>query len=359
MGVAVPVRRVSSAVIDAPHLIIYAMTIRGLQNALRGCVHRMPAGSFAGQTIAVDATLLVHQMTRVRTREGAIIMNARGEPIQHIQGMLFRTIGMLETGSRPVFVFDGEPPKAKAETLEQRRERRTTPGPDAAVYADTEQLLDLLGVQHIRASSEAEALCAKMNARGDAAAVATDDLDALVFGATRVVREYGREREVLVYDAEAIFAALEITRDQFVDACVIAGGDYHEGARVPTRRAAKTTAQDEKPARAKADGNDDADAAANAAADARCVSFTAAVRAVRQHGSGAAAIRAGEFEMPDFAETRRLYARPSARTASHPRVRRANPKALEEWLLSRGLDVKRVRSAVARLQLLADRGAAA
>ena len=42
----------------------------------------------------------------------------------HLQGMFFRTARMLESGMKPVYIFDGKPPDAKKEELNRRFEKR-------------------------------------------------------------------------------------------------------------------------------------------------------------------------------------------------------------------------------------------
>ena len=42
----------------------------------------------------------------------------------HLQGMFFRTARMLESGMKPVYIFDGKPPEAKREELNRRFEKR-------------------------------------------------------------------------------------------------------------------------------------------------------------------------------------------------------------------------------------------
>ena len=41
----------------------------------------------------------------------------RSVPRSHLQGMLSRTIRLLEAGVKPVFVFDGKPPAMKEEEV--------------------------------------------------------------------------------------------------------------------------------------------------------------------------------------------------------------------------------------------------
>ena len=52
------------------------------------------------------------------------LTNADGEVTSHLQGMFTRTIRLLDAGIKPVYVFDGKPPEAKAGELKKRQEKR-------------------------------------------------------------------------------------------------------------------------------------------------------------------------------------------------------------------------------------------
>lgn len=47
-----------------------------------------------------------------------------GEVTSHIAGFAPRVIRLLESGVKPVFVFDGKPPKQKSGELQARAEKR-------------------------------------------------------------------------------------------------------------------------------------------------------------------------------------------------------------------------------------------
>jgi 5'-3' exonuclease len=42
----------------------------------------------------------------------------------HIMGTFYRTIRLLDNGIKPVYVFDGKPPKMKSSELEKRADKR-------------------------------------------------------------------------------------------------------------------------------------------------------------------------------------------------------------------------------------------
>ena len=45
--------------------------------------------------------------------EGETLMNEAGEVTSHLNGLFYRTIKMLDSGLKPVYVFDGKPPELK------------------------------------------------------------------------------------------------------------------------------------------------------------------------------------------------------------------------------------------------------
>ena len=105
--------------------------------------------------------------------------------------MFYRTIRMLESGMKPIYVFDGAPPEAKRDELSRRAGARGDAAADLAeakeAGADEEavaklakrtvkvtkihneeckRLLRLLGVPVVDAPSEAEAQCASLVKQG-------------------------------------------------------------------------------------------------------------------------------------------------------------------------------------------------
>jgi flap endonuclease-1 len=75
-----------------------------------------------GKKIAIDANNTLYQfLSTIRDKlTGEPLRDSNGEITSHLSGLFYRTARLLEAGIEPVFVFDGEPPEFKRETLENR-----------------------------------------------------------------------------------------------------------------------------------------------------------------------------------------------------------------------------------------------
>lgn len=168
--------------------------------------------------------------------------------------MFYRTIRLVENGIKPVYVFDGKPPQLKSGELAKRAERRedAQKALDKATEAgdvedmnkfnrrlvkvtqdhvrESKELLKLMGIPYIEAPCEAEAQCAAMVKAGKVFATATEDMDALTFGTNVLLRHLttseARKLPVQEYTYDRIIEGLELSREEFIDLCILLGCDY-------------------------------------------------------------------------------------------------------------------------------------
>mmetsp|Transcript_13771 Transcript_13771/g.26701 ORF Transcript_13771/g.26701 Transcript_13771/m.26701 type:complete len:386 (+) Transcript_13771:47-1204(+) len=213
--------------------------------------------SYFGQKVAVDASMSLYQFL-IAVRAGPDdqqLTNEAGEVTSHIGGMFYRTIRLMDNGIKPVFVFDGKPPQLKMDTeLVKRKERREKLEGELkeAVAAeatedqhklnrmlvkvtkehneDVKKLLRLMGVPVIEAPSEAEAQCAQMARDGLVFATATEDMDALTFGTTKLLRHFtapaSKKLPIVEIDLKIVLEDLNLTMEQFQSMCILCGCDY-------------------------------------------------------------------------------------------------------------------------------------
>lgn len=221
----------------------------------------------AFKKIGIDAYNILHQfLSIIRQRDGTPLKDSEGRVTSHLTGLFYRTINLLEIGIRPVFIFDGEPPAFKHETLKERKKRKeearkklkkakeegkekeirkyaqqvsklTTP-----MVKESKRLLKAMGLPYVQAPSEGEAQTAYMNQKGDIWATGSQDFDSLVFGTPKLVRNItitgkrklpGKQKYVEVHPEliklQEIFNKHEINQEQFIMIALLIGTDFNEG----------------------------------------------------------------------------------------------------------------------------------
>src|SRR2546421_10514686 len=81
---------------------------------------------FSGKILAIDAFNTLYQfLAIIRQPNGTPLMDRQGRVTSHLSGLIYRTSNFVEAGIKPVFVFDGEPPRLKARTIQSRGEVRS------------------------------------------------------------------------------------------------------------------------------------------------------------------------------------------------------------------------------------------
>ncbi len=218
-------------------------------------------------TVAVDAFNVLYQfLTTIRQRDGTPLMDAEGRVTSHLSGLFYRTCNLLERGIKPVYVFDGKPSLLKENTIMERSERkqdalekfrkaekvgdeegmRTYSAQsvrlESHMIAESKELLGMMGIPWIQASTEAEAQCAHMSSAGITDSAASQDFDSLIFGANILIRNLAisgrrklpRKNETVEVLPERYFLAenldaLKITRQQLIWVALLCGTDFDKG----------------------------------------------------------------------------------------------------------------------------------
>ncbi|XP_032524084.2 flap endonuclease 1 [Danaus plexippus] len=210
--------------------------------------------NYFGRKVAIDASMSLYQFLIAVRSQGAQLTSVDGETTSHLMGTFYRTIRLIEDGIKPVYVFDGKPPDMKSHQLNKRAERReeaekelqkaTEAGDTASIDkfnrrlvkvtqqhgAEARQLLKLMGIPVVEAPCEAEAQCAELVKGGKVYAVATEDMDALTFGANVLLRHLtfseARKMPVQEFHLDQVLRGLELEQTEFIDLCILLGCDY-------------------------------------------------------------------------------------------------------------------------------------
>lgn len=281
-------------------------------------------------------------------------MSDTGETTSHLMGMFYRTLRIVDNGIKPLYVFDGAPPKLKSGELAKRFQRKaeaheaheeakeTGTAEEVEKFSrrtvrvtrehneECKRLLRLMGVPYIDAPTEAEAQCAVLAKAGKVYAAASEDMDTLCFDSPILLRHltFSEQRREPIQEIhlDRVLAGLDMDRKQFIDLCILLGCDYVD----PIPKIGPNTA----------------------------------LKLIREHTTlenVVASIQADSkkrYTIPDdwpFADARELFFHPDVRPADHPdcdfKWESPDVEGLVQFLVTeKGFSEDRVRSGAARLQ---------
>jgi flap endonuclease-1 len=216
-----------------------------------------------GKIIAVDAFNALYQfLSNIRQPDGTPLMDSKKRVTSHLSGLFYRTTHLMNLGIRLVYVFDGISPELKAKTEEARAERkreaktkyeeakrigaeeemfkwaRQTLHLTGEMIEESKQLLEALGIPVVQAPSEGEAQAAFIAAKGDAYAVASQDYDALAFGAPRLIQNltFAKKRRTptgsvaiapSMIELDTLLNDLQINLEQMICLGILVGTDFN------------------------------------------------------------------------------------------------------------------------------------
>jgi DNA excision repair protein ERCC-5 len=150
-------------------------------------------------------------------------------------GGVGRGWGRLKDGANP------EDQRALEELLagevhELKRERNRlkaiTEGVTDGMYADVQELLEILGVPYVLAPSEAEAQCAELERLKLVDGTITDDCDVFLFGGRHVFKNIFSDKKFVEWHViENIEKELLLDREKLIMMGLLLGCDYFQGVR--------------------------------------------------------------------------------------------------------------------------------
>jgi flap endonuclease-1 len=217
--------------------------------------------------LAVDAFNMLYQfITTIRQPDGSPLTDQNGNVTSHLIGLFYRLTNLLKQNMKLVFVFDGEAPELKKKERERRNSIKSeakakyeeakkeedidamkkfasrTASLTSEMIREAKELLTALGIPYIQAPSEGEAQAAHMVAKGDAYAVMSQDADALLFGAPRIIKNlsisqkrkktgklgYDKVLPELI-DSKMVLEHLEISQEQLIILGILVGTDFNYG----------------------------------------------------------------------------------------------------------------------------------
>ncbi len=220
-----------------------------------------------GKTLAVDAANTLYQfLSVIRQADGTPLSDSDGTITSHLSGVFYRSMKLLENGVKLIYVFDGEKPEIKKETLSQRKKikqeaynkwqdaKNRGDLTEARKYAqaslyltpemiqETKELLTAMAIPWVDAPMEGEAQAAYLVRNGDAFAVSSSDYDTLLFGGPKVIRNisitgkrkvpgknYYMEIQPELIKLDEVLETLKINQEQLITLGILIGTDYNPG----------------------------------------------------------------------------------------------------------------------------------
>ncbi|TVY62723.1 Flap endonuclease [Lachnellula suecica] len=322
-------------------------------NSISGCVRCRNIPPKIRLLILCSSMSIYSFLIAVRSG-GEMLTNEDGETTSHLMGMFYRTLRIVDNGIKPVYVFDGAPPKLKSGELAKRFQRKATAtegleeaketgtAEDVEKFsrrtvrvtrehnAECQRLLKLMGVPFIIAPTEAEAQCAVLARAGKVYAAASEDMDTLCFDSPVLLRHltFSEQRKEPIQEIflDKVLEGLDMDRKQFVDLCILLGCDYLD----PVPKVGPQTA----------------------------------LKLIREHKTLEAFVdfakndKKSKFTIPEdwpFADARDLFFKPDVRPADHEdcefKWEAPDIDGLVQFLVTeKGFSEDRVRSGAARLQ---------
>ena len=251
-------------------IIKLKMGIKGLKGIIRkhapDAIKPFYFDLLQGKKVAIDSSILLYKFRYIYKTDDF-----------HIRGFKQKINEFRDKGILPIFVFDGKPPDAKKEVLNQRKENRNKmkerlndltksfkelgvepnfqefiddsdsepePGLIEAkkIYSEIEKikknllyvhkihstevitLLKDLGVPFFESSGEAEESCVYLQKMGIVEYILTEDTDTLVFGGTNIILQTKNNFEII--NLQVLLNSLELDHSEFIDLCILCGCDY-------------------------------------------------------------------------------------------------------------------------------------
>ena len=211
-------------------------------------IYQIPLRNLKNKRVVVDISIYLYKFMS----DDALLENV------YLMISIFRDYNI-----KPLFVFDGPPPKEKLPLLALRKEAKKNAESsmqEIRKNMDSEEdykvkqemaeqidqlkkkcikihsrdinkvkkLMDAYGVNYVEAPGEADELCAQLVIKDEAYACISEDMDMFVYGCPRVLRYFSILKKTgIMYNFKHMMTELEINATEFRQICVSSGTDYN------------------------------------------------------------------------------------------------------------------------------------
>ena len=202
---------------------------------------------YGGKILAIDVMLIIYKYVIGIRGSGSDMKSPEGDMTSHLYAIMNKTIFYLINGILPIYIFDGEPPEIKKDTLIDRKNIKTKAKNMISEDVDEQEriksfkksffithkhiqeckdLLDLMGIPYVQSIGEADPQCAAIvkSSHLNVYGVVSDDMDELAFSTPIMLRSH--KNKIIEIQLKNVLIGLGLTMSQFIELCVILGTDY-------------------------------------------------------------------------------------------------------------------------------------
>jgi 5'-3' exonuclease len=228
---------------------------RFIQKYCNKAIKIVHLNSLENQRIVVDTSIYLYKYAS----EGHLI-----------EGMYNLIIVLKYYKITPVFIFDGKPITEKTALLDERKEKkrqskyeyyklkeklvmegateevlrsntelakykRDSTKISAVEIEEVKKMMVLMGIEYYQADNEADGVCVYManDTKSNIWGCLSEDTDMFVYGCKKTLRYISlMNHTVVIYDQRIILKSLNMTQNDFVEMCIVAGSDYNIGNKV-------------------------------------------------------------------------------------------------------------------------------
>nr|XP_047145167.1 uncharacterized protein LOC100215220 isoform X2 [Hydra vulgaris] len=208
------------------------MGVKYLWDIINSSKEKTNPDSLRGKVITVDLSIWIVEAIKLKQS----VANS------HIRNMFFRICYLRKFGVKLIIVIEGKAPDLKQNTMRYRNfcqygvklGTASTVGRNRfqALILECCELLDLLGIPYIRATGEAEQMCAFLNSKKISDGCLTNDGDFFLYGGKCIYRDFSADPKnpcVSTYTQEKIKDKIGITRHDMIGIALLCGCDYIKG----------------------------------------------------------------------------------------------------------------------------------
>ena len=127
-----------------------------IENKAPTAIKEVPISVFTSKSLAVDASKIIYQFvvstTNIQAKDSVFqniseLTDSEGNLTGHLMGFIYKSLLMLESGIKPVWVFDGLPPEQKRKELMRRKAAKQAAQNQAE---EAKELGDIIEEQYIK-----------------------------------------------------------------------------------------------------------------------------------------------------------------------------------------------------------------